>query len=185
MARRAEFYYDSKMGYYRKRIKLQDGRWKDVRGKTKEELRAKLYDLETAQRMGLIFDDTTTVVELAVEWYNNRKSGLSISRQGDYRNAINLHICPVIGNMRVRDVKPEHCQRVMAQAAELSFSAQQKIVSTLKQLFSCAVDNGLTLRSPAEKIKAKGKKPKKKSLLPGNNVRSWRRPLQGPARIFS
>ena len=42
MARRAEFYFDEKTGYYRKRVKLSDGRWKDVRGKTKEELRAKL-----------------------------------------------------------------------------------------------------------------------------------------------
>lgn len=165
MPRRAEFYYDPKTGYYRKRIKLPDGRWKDIRAKTKEELRKKLYDLETFQRMGLVFDDTTTVAELAIEWYNNRKAGLSVSRQGDYRNAINLHICPVIGAMRVRDVKPEHCQRVMAQASELSNSAQQKIVSTLKQLFSCAVDNGLTLRSPAEKIKAKGKKAEEKIAL--------------------
>lgn len=163
MARRAEFYYDGT--YYRKRVKLPDGRYKDVRARTKEELRAKLYELETAKRMGLALDDSTTVVELAVEWYNNRKAGLSLSRQGDYRNAINLHICPVIGNMRVRDVKPEHCQRVMAQAAGLSYSAQQKIVSTLKQLFSCAVDNGLTFRSPAEKIKAKGKKAEEKVAL--------------------
>ena len=163
MPRRAEFYFDGT--YYRKRIKLPDGRWKDVRARTKEELRSKLYDMETAQRMGLVLDAETTVAELAVEWYTNRSAGLSAARQGDYRIAINHHICPVIGAMRVRDVKPEHCQRVMAQAAELSNSAQQKIVSTMKQLFSCAVDNGLTLRSPAEKIKAKGKKAEEKAPL--------------------
>ena len=32
MARRPEFYFDEKTGYYRKRIKLADGRYKDVRG---------------------------------------------------------------------------------------------------------------------------------------------------------
>ena len=114
MPRRAEFYFDGT--YYRKRIKLPDGRWKDVRARTKEELRSKLYDMETAQRMGLVLDAETTVAELAVEWYTNRSAGLSAARQGDYRIAINHHICPVIGAMRVRDVKPEHCQRVMAQA---------------------------------------------------------------------
>ena len=123
MPRRAEFYFDGT--YYRKRIKLPDGRWKDVRARTKEELRSKLYDMETAQRMGLALDGEATVAELAVEWYTNRSAGLSAARQGDYRIAINHHICPVIGAMRVRDVKPEHCQRVMAQAAELSNSAQQ------------------------------------------------------------
>lgn len=163
MAGRPEFHYDGT--YYRKRIKLPDGRWKDVRGKTKDEVRKKLYELETAVRQGLVLDDDTTVAELAVEWYSNRKDGLSLARQEDYRNAINLRICPVIGAMKIRDVKAEHCQRIMAQAAGLSFSSQQKTVSTLKQIFACAVDNGLILRSPAEKIKPGGAKPKEKTAL--------------------
>ena len=99
MAGRPEFYYDEKTKYYRKRVKLPDGRYKDVRGKTKEEVRAKLYELETAVRHGIVLGDNTTVAELAVEWYNNRKDGLSISRQEDYRSAINIRICPVIGAM--------------------------------------------------------------------------------------
>ena len=163
MARRPEFYYDGR--YYRKRVKLADGTYKDVRAKSKDELRKKLYDLETAQRMGLVLDDKTTVAELAVQWYTNRKAGLSLARQEDYRSAINLRICPVIGAMRVRDVKPENCQRIMAQCATLSFSSQQKTVSTLKQIFECAVDNGLIPRSPAEKIKAGGAKAKEKEAL--------------------
>ena len=115
--------------------------------------------------MGLILDDKTTVAELAAEWYNNRKDGLSLSRREDYCSAINIRICPVLGAMKVRDIKPEHCQRVMAQCAGLSFSTQQKTVSTLKQIFECAVDNGLLLRSPAEKIKPAGAKPKEKTAL--------------------
>ena len=45
MARRPEFYFDEKTGYYRKRVKLKSGLYKDVRAKTKDELRKKLYDL--------------------------------------------------------------------------------------------------------------------------------------------
>ena len=163
MPGRPEFYFDGT--YYRKRIKLADGRYKDVRGKTREETRAKIQQIREAERLGLVLDDNTTVAELAAEWYNNRKAGLSLSRQEDYRSAINLRICPVIGAMKVRDVKPEHCQRVMAQSAQYSFSTQQKTVSTLKQIFSCAVDNGLLIRSPAEKLKAGGAKPKEKLAL--------------------
>ena len=177
MARRPEFYYDGT--YYRKRLKLADGTYKDVRAKTKDELRAKLYDLETAQRMGLILDDKTTVAELAVEWYNNRKAGLSISRQEDYRSAINLRICPALGTMRVRDVKPENCQRVMAACSELSFSVQQKTVSAMKQIFDCAVDNGLILRSPAAKIKAGGAKPKEKEALTPEQCAQLEAAVQG------
>lgn len=163
MARRPEFYFDGT--YYRKRKKLPDGTYKDIRAKTKEELRAKLYDLETAVRQGIVLDDSTTVAELAVEWYNNRKAGLSLARQSDYRTAINLRICPIIGAMKVKDVRPEYCQRIMAQMSDLSFSSQQKTASALKQIFSCAVDNGLILRSPAEKVKAGGKKAAEKTAL--------------------
>lgn len=35
MARRPEFYFDEKTGYYRKRVKLQSGTYKDVRAKVK------------------------------------------------------------------------------------------------------------------------------------------------------
>lgn len=163
MARRAEFYFDGT--YYRKRVKLASGTYKDVRAKTKEELRKKLYDLETAQRMGLILDDKTIVAELLAQWYNNRKGELSFSRQRDFVNAINNHICPVLGAMKVRDVKPEHCQRVMAQLAGKSRSLQVKVLTVMKMGFECAVDNGILLRSPCAKLKAGGVETKEKVPL--------------------
>ena len=48
MSRRPEFYFDEKTGYYRKRVKLASGTYKDVRAKTKEELRKKLYEIGRA-----------------------------------------------------------------------------------------------------------------------------------------
>lgn len=156
MARRPEFYFDEKTGYYRKRVKLQSGAYKDVRAKSKEELRAKLYDLETAQRMGVILDDKTTVAQLLAQWYTNRKDGLSYSRRRDYVNAINNHICPIIGGYRLRSVKPEDCQRVMAALASKSNSLQTKVLGVMNMGFDCAVENGLIFRSPCAKIKAGG-----------------------------
>lgn len=165
MAKRPEFYFDPKTGYYRKRLKLRDGTWKDVRAKSKEELRKKLYDLETAQRMGIVLDDKTTVAELAAQWYNNRQSKWSFSRKSDYVNSINIHICPYIGGMLVKEVKPEHCQMVLSKMAHLSNSMQSKTVTTLKSIFDCAVENGLIFRSPCGKLKAGGEKSKEKTPL--------------------
>lgn len=165
MAKRPEFYFDPKTGYYRKRLKLRDGTWKDVRARSKEELRKKLYDLETAQRMGIVLDDKTTVAELAAQWYSNRQSKWSYSRKSDYVNAINVHICPYIGGMLVKEVKPEHCQMVLSKMASLSNSMQSKTVTTLKQIFDCAVENGLIFRSPCAKLKAAGEKSKEKTPL--------------------
>lgn len=162
---RPEFNFNPKTGYYRKRIKMPDGTYKDIRAKTKEELRAKLYDLETAVRQGLVLDDKTTVAELAAEWYNNRKQKWSYSRRGDYTNAINTHICPVIGAMKVKEVKPEHCQRILSNMAGMSNSSQSKVVTTLKQIFDCAEENGLILRSPCARLKAGGERTKEKTPL--------------------
>lgn len=156
MARRPEFYFDEKTGYYRKRVKLQSGTYKDVRAKSKEELRAKLYDLETAQRMGVILDDKTTVAQLLAQWYTNRKDGLSYSRRRDYVNAINNHICPIIGGYRLKSVKPEDCQRVMAALSGKSNSLQSKVLGVMSMGFDCAVENGLIFRSPCAKLKAGG-----------------------------
>lgn len=141
MARRPEFYFDEKTGYYRKRVKLQSGTYKDVRAKSKEELRAKLYDLETAQRMGVILDDKTTVAQLLAQWYVNRKDGLSYSRRRDYVNAINNHICPLIGGYQLKSVKPEDCQRVMAALSGKSNSLQAKVLGVMRMGFDCAVEN--------------------------------------------
>lgn len=165
MSRRAEFYYDSKTGYYRKRVKLMDGTYKDVRGKTKEETRQKVHDLIETQKQGLVLDNKTTVAELAKEWYENRRSKWSYSRRSDYTNAINNHICPVIGSMKLKEVKPEHCQRILSDMAGMSNSAQSKVVTTLKQIFSCAEENGLILRSPCAKLKAGGERAKEKVPL--------------------
>lgn len=165
MAKRPEFYFDPKTGYYRKRLKLRDGTYKDVRAKSKEELRKKLYDLETAQRMGIVLDDRTTVAELASQWYNNRKDQWSYSRKADYVNAINVHICPYIGGMLVKEVKPEHCQMVLSKMAHLSNSMQTKTVTTLKQIFECAEENGLIFRSPCGKLKAAGERSREKVPL--------------------
>lgn len=162
---RPEFYYDEKTGLYRKRIKLSDGSTKDVRAKTKAELRKKLYDLETAIQHGMALDDKTTVAELAVEWYKNRENRWGYSRQLDYKNAINKHICPVIGAMKLKEVKPEHCQRILSNMADMSNSAQKKVVTTLKQIFDCAEENGLVFRSPCSRLKAGGAKTQEKVPL--------------------
>jgi len=162
---RPEFYFDEKTGLYRKRVKLPDGRTKDVRAKSKAELRKKLYELESSIQQGMALDDKTTVAELAVEWYKNRKSKWGYSRQLDYANAINKHICPVIGVMKLREVKPEHCQRILSNMAGLSNSSQRKVVTTLKQIFDCAEENGLIFRSPCSRLKAGGTKTQEKIPL--------------------
>lgn len=164
MAGRAEFYYDKDRKQYRKRLKI-GGKSRDLWADTKEELRERIRQAKNQEEMGIVFDDSTTVAELAREWYLNRKAGLSYSRQQDYKGAINNHICPAIGNMRLKDVKPEHLQRLMSSKAEYSRTVQENIIGTLKQIFECAEDNGLIFKTPCKKLKPMGKRRKQRKYL--------------------
>lgn len=108
MPRRPEFHFDGT--YYRKRIKLQDGTWKDIRGKTKEETRAKIQAVREAEKLGLVLDDRTTVAELAAEWYNNRKNRWSYSRQSDYVISINTtSSCGDVPSLQFHADKSRYC----------------------------------------------------------------------------
>lgn len=143
---------------YRKRIKNPDtGRWIDVYGKTKAECRQK-----AAKRLEEIAElqksrENPYVYEYAAKWYRLNTSGVGPKRQADYANAINNHICPVIGNVLVRDVKWDDILSVMAAASELSKSSQQKIVVTMKRIFAAAVKNGIISANPCAELKAGGK----------------------------
>lgn len=60
------------------------------------------------------------VFEYAAKWYELNTAGLSSSGRQSHRNAINNHICPVIGQLRLDEVKPDNIRAVMLAAANLS-----------------------------------------------------------------
>jgi integrase len=61
-------------------------------------------------------------------------------------------IVPVIGNMRVRDVKPIHCQRVVKATNGMSKSHIDKLAHLLRSMFGAADDNGMTAEDPTKKL---------------------------------
>ena len=161
-----EFYYDESRQLYRKRLKNPlTGKWSiDVWAPTKAELREKVR-LREAELAAAGTPQKCYVYEYAAQWYKLNTVGLSAKRREDYKNAINNHICPVIGNKAISDIKPDDIKAVMLAAAGLSKSAQQKIVTTLKRIFASAEDNDLIKRSPCRDLKAGGKPSQEKVPL--------------------
>lgn len=152
-----EFSYDPKTKLYRKQIKNgTTGKWVPVYGKTKAELREKVEARKEEFKRQAAVEETPYVYEYAAKWYRLHTSGLGQKRKDDYRNAINNHICPVIGGKLIKEVSYDDIKAVMAEAAGLSSSSQQKIVVTLKRIFSAAERNGLISRSPCSDLKAGG-----------------------------
>lgn len=152
-----EFSYNPKTKLYRKQIKNEfTGKWVPIYGKTKNEVRAKIEERRALWKAQAVSDEQPYVYEYAAKWYKLNTGEIGQKRKDDYRNAINNHICPIIGVKKIRDVSYDDIKAVMAEVAGMSSSAQQKIVVTLKRIFKAAERNGLIDKNPCEDLKAGG-----------------------------
>ena len=77
-----------------------------------------------------------------------------------YRTKYETHIKPFIGNMRLEDVKPIHCQEIINQGLEkYAYNSILEARIRLKQIFDAAVENQLIEQSPVTKSVKMPKKP--------------------------
>jgi integrase len=148
-----------------RKLKTLDGVKHTIEGKTQDEVRHKLNQLERLHEGGIILCDDTTLQQFAKEWYPVKTAGLKPKSASVYENAINVHIAPYFKDLKISDIKPLNVKRFMASKAEYSKSMQTKILMTLNQMMEEAVDGGLIANNPCKKIKAKGYKARKKTPL--------------------
>lgn len=166
---RPEMYWVESRQQWRKRVTI-DGKSKDVYGDTKAEVREKVREIERKLDTGPTLDNTTRVVEYAQKWFNVKSPGLSHGHVTTIAETINLHICPAIGTMLVRDVKPLHIETMLAERQHLSHSHLSKILGNCQQIFKSAVQNGLILRNPCDGIKAGGKAKKTRDIITDSQI---------------
>ena len=179
-----EFYYDEKRQQYRKRITLPDGRKKDLYAKDKATLRRKVAELRRDIEEYGYDAENRTLAEYAIQWCARRLPGLSEARKSDYRNAINNHILPGLdGNKRLREISTADIDLFMASKADISSSLHGKITSTLKQLFAAAVRDGKLRTSPAEHVRAGGKKATEKVPLSEGQQAALIKAVEGTAAL--
>ena len=156
-----------KTKYLTKAIRCPDGSRKYIRGKTQKELDQKVAKACAELGMGLNINDGTTVLELAQTWVDvYKRPHIKPQSLGFTLRLLNNYIIPVIGGMRVRDVKPADCARVMAEAASLSNGCQKRVLGMLHNLFDQAVENRIITHSPVSgSIKASGARSKEQTPL--------------------
>ena len=165
MPKKKEKLYGPNHDLYRKRVKKADGTYHDIYGKTAAERDAKVALWEQEQAREQAARESPLVYEYARTWFRLHTAGLGAKRIADYRNAINNHICPVIGDKFLRDVGYSEIREVMTAAASLSRSSQQKIVTTLKRICAAAVKDGLLEKDPTEGLKPGGEESAEKEAL--------------------
>lgn len=164
----SEFYYDEKRGLYRKRIKNPaTGKWQDIYGHTKQETRDNVRAAEAAWSEAAQIREHPLFYQYAKTWYDLNTQALEPKSREVIANSINNHICPVIGGIRVEDLKPDDAQRVMATAAaaKLSKESQKKILNVMRRIVKSAVRSELIRRDVTEGIKAQGAPTKEKTPL--------------------
>ena len=150
---------------YRKRIKDADGKYVAIYGKTPDELTQKLSAAVEAIKDRQARRDDPLVSEYATDWLRLVTADMKPKNREVYEGAINLHVVPIIGQKRMRDVQPDDARLVMIALADKSASLQGKVLRTMRKMFENAIDNELIDRNPCAKLKSGGYKSKKKTAL--------------------
>ena len=148
---------------YTQTFTLPDGTRKYVRATSKEALDEKVTRLKMEMRAGVNISDNTTFAEFAQLWVDTyKRPHLREAGLNDLLRTLNSLIMPSLALYKLRDIKPVHIQRMMADIADYSHRSQSKALSTARAIFDAAVDNGIIIRSPVPRtLEARGTPAKK------------------------
>ena len=159
-------------GLYRTKVKIGvDSAGKDivkyVSGKTKKELEEAKREAIAYYIDGTGLADDRLFGEYAVEWFRVRKEPfIEQATRNDYRSIINKHLLPQFGLRNLRAIRPIELQSYLNTFAGKSSTQITMIASTLYNIFSCAVQDRLIDKNPAEGLqKPESKKAKEKRAL--------------------
>jgi integrase len=156
-----------KSKYLTKAIRCPDGTRKYIRAHTPDELERKVRDAQVQLGLGININDKTTLADFSQVWLNTyRKPALKDQSFAVLSGNVSNHITPVIGHKLVRDIKSADCAIVLNNISDLSRSTQSAVISAMRSIFDCAVENNLVSRNPVSK-----------NLRPVAEVSATREPL--------
>ncbi len=176
-----------KYQYLKKAITLPNGTRKYIYGKTQEELDEKVLKEQILVRAGVDVCSEETFGHFAQMWYDiYKKPYLRENSLAAIKYVLNLHILPMIGDYRIRDITPMQIQAIMANLADKSNSLQSKVLVNMRSIFNAAQENGLVAKSPVSAmLKPGGKRtPEKETLTPQESQMLLDRVTNPRARTF-
>lgn len=140
-----------------------------------------MAELEKEMDLGVNIGDDTIFQDYATQWVRVTKAPyVSENTLIATQHRLQRHIYPVIGGMKVRDIRAAHIREVMYKCSDLGKGSQSLILSQLRAIFNAAVDDGLILRSPVPiTMKAQGKPAKKAEALTPEQEAELLRVTQG------
>ena len=143
------------MGDYIRKTARYNGKKYEATGKTELEAMTRLAEKLAAVKRGEeLISGSMTVDAWYKQWKATYKDpkGLTPKSLGMYDEKYNGYIKPMIGHMKLRDVKDIHLQRILNGQAGKSRSHVEKLRRVLRELFSRARKSRLISFDPAEDL---------------------------------
>lgn len=139
-----------KDGYYHKNF-TYEGRRYHISAPTEKELMIKYGKmLQQLADGSLLINQNSTVEQWAAVWLETYKQGNMTDKSfATYRQKLDGYILPVIGNMKMKDIREPHLQRILNAERGRSFSHVSKLRMVMRSMFSRAVSAGIILRDPS------------------------------------
>lgn len=142
------------MKYIRKTARY-NGKKYEATGKTELEALTKLAEkLAAAKRGEELISGAMTVDAWYKQWKATYKDpkGLTAKSLGMYDEKYTKYIQPVIGRLRLQDVRDTHLQKILNDQAGMSLSHAEKVRRVLREMFSRARKSRLIAYDPAEDL---------------------------------
>lgn len=167
-------------------MKRTDGRWqvtlelshnldgsrnrKVFYGKTGKEAQAKADRHKAQVQLGIIdLNDTMRVADFAEHWLANTVPlTCTPNTASSYRDLLRRHALPLIGHMRLLEVKPIHIEQVMTAIADrgLRVATVKAVRRVLSTMFAAADRNSLIPNNPVAKTRMPKARPGETSRKP-------------------
>ena len=124
-----------------------------VRGNTLEEIGMKKAEKLASLKMQQKKESNITVREWAEKCIDTYKTGQAESTRRIYMYRVNHCILEIIGEMRIKDITPMHCQEVLNLQKGKSKAHISEVSNALKFIFSHAVFNDIIDKDPTQMLK--------------------------------
>ena len=152
---------------FRVSITLPNGKRQYFSGKTLKEAEEKRDKARLLIAGGWDIGNDVTFREMAEAYLEDYKSQRRLhdrtkeTTEGIFRR----YLIPELGQMKIRQIKPAHIDKLLRNNSHLSVSTQKKILSYAGQIFDKAIENDIIPKSPTHNKKPTADKPEKVKAL--------------------
>ena len=165
-------------------LTLPDGTRKYYSGRTRKEAEGKREKAKLRYAMGFDAESDVTFGELADVWLDDYRTWNIHKRTLETTEGIfERYLMPDLGDLRMRDIKPMHIDRMLKHYRHLSQSTQKKILTYSRKVFDFAIENDIIPKSPAYKKKPIADEPEKVTALTDDQCRTLLQATKG-TRVY-